>query len=189
MTESDLIPHKRSFTDWAMIVAVSAIVLSIGFCVLSNGLIFIIMGGETRTDPDPVTEPTAQYLFSQPLSTPSFINSINPPIGSTLKFGQDESICIRINADVLLPEVFVEDAPHQLVGASRLVLNGARMSFSEAETFLTFNFSIRNTYSICAELALKPGYHLFEVQIRTNSPFGSYDIGSVTSYTWAYRVE
>jgi hypothetical protein len=166
------------------------------FLILIGGAVLYISwawGGEIKDTLDPALMPTARYLLDNPLPTPEFINSIDPPPGSVLSVL--ESVCLSVLPGAFSPAGDSHDEVlFTAASGTRIIINSRRLARNDVDisilAILTELHDGRPTgqYNVCIKPLLPKGLHTIEIQIR-DGPLGRFEIGEVHSHIWAYELK
>ncbi len=178
---------KRKFLSCAMFL----------LCILATILVLIYpyriedLGAFFKRQLDVEFVPTAEYMLGHPIHKPEFINSISPPIGTTIE--HSEEVCVGILPGALSDKGETLELETKVAGSLRIVINNqviprdavrigmARMIYPLGGG----RFS--GLVSACFTPELDAGIHIFRVEMR-NSPLGMFGLGEYFSYSWVYQV-
>ncbi|MBL8156234.1 MAG: hypothetical protein JNM70_18790 [Anaerolineae bacterium] len=166
---------KRVVTYRFMLIALALVAVA----VLLHPLWLNV--GYFRRTLDPQLVPTAEYLLSNPLPTPSFVLAVQPPTGASIDRTQE--ICVSLlpggsngNADELRNAAL----------GTRIAINEQIIPVEAVR--MRMIYTMPGFLIACFHADVEPGIHLFAVEMRT-SPVGMLGFGEVFSYAWSYRVK
>ena len=136
--------------------------------------------------------PTAEYMLGHPIPKPEFINSISPPIGTTIE--HSEEVCIGILPGGLSDKGdSTRELETNVASSLRIVINNQVIPCDAVRIRMARMIyplgggRFSDLMSACFTPELDSGIHLFRVEMR-NSPSGIFGSGEYFSYSWMYQV-